>query len=116
MMEKKSKTAMTIILILMFCSTGLFAQTDDGLIFITGTVFCRETKVPLLKANIIFFNPVKQQIEGSVTNKEGEFKLQIPKQVHALTFAFEGMKRQRVELKGKTELEVFMEKDNDEDE
>jgi hypothetical protein len=115
MIEMKSKTQ-AIILILMFCSTGLFARTDDGLIFITGTVFCHETKEPLAKANILFFNPVKQQIEGSVTNKEGEFKLQIPKQVHTLTFAFEGMKRQRVELKGKNELEVFMEKDNEENE
>ena len=115
-MKMKSKSAVIIILILTFCCTGLLAQNNDELIFITGTVFCQETKEPLAKANILFFNPVKQQIEGSVTNNEGEFKLQIPKQVHALTFAFEGMKRQRVELKGKTELEVFMEMDSDENE
>ncbi|MGF1587406.1 MAG: carboxypeptidase-like regulatory domain-containing protein [Bacteroidales bacterium] len=115
-MNTKAHASLILLLMLTFCFTGLFAQNDDELIMITGTVFCDETKEPLANANILFFNPVKQQIEGSVTNKEGEFKLQIPKQVHALTFAFEDMKRQRVELKGKTELEVFMEKEIVEDE
>jgi hypothetical protein len=115
-MERISILSTVLILILIFHSARLLARADDDLIFITGTVFCHETKKPLANVNILFFNPVKQQIEGSVTNSEGEFKLQIPKQVQTMTFACEGMKRQRVELKGKTEFEIFLKKEDDTDE
>ena len=64
------KKAISIVALLLFYLTGLFAQ-DSQLIEITGTVNDQEKKEPLQGVSI----QIKGTVAGTVTDSKGEFKL-----------------------------------------
>lgn len=73
---------------------------------ITGTV-TDDMGQPLPGVTLV----VKGTTNGTVTNANGEFSIQIPESTETLTFSFVGFKTQEIELGNRLTLEVQMEQD-----
>lgn len=85
-----------LLLVLQLATTGLKAQENNSLIEITGTVTGQENKEPLADVSV----QVKGTIAGTITNKEGSFKLRTKAKLpFTLVFSSVGFKQQEFEVK-----------------
>lgn len=112
----KIKTASTLVFFLFAASgiNGLNSQEviDDKTI-ISGTVYDNETSLPLIQAGVNYFDPSTQEFNGTVTDNEGKYILEVPVGIQMLTFTHEGMEKKTVELGDVTELDVYLEKEDE---
>jgi len=92
-----------MIVLSIICAFTLFAQT----IVITGTVSSAEGKGPIQGATV----QVKGTGIGTLTNAQGNYTLNVPPDATAIIFSFVGMKRQEVEIAGRSVIDVEMESD-----
>ncbi len=85
-------------------STGLFDQQPTRTI--TGTV-TDDTGQPLPGVSVV----VKGTTNGTVTNDNGVYSLNVPENADVLTFSFVGFKSQDVQLNNRTNIDLQMEQD-----
>ncbi|REH00964.1 SusC/RagA family TonB-linked outer membrane protein [Flavobacterium aquicola] len=115
---KKTEESKTVTLsktILLLCIMSLFKvgiiraetftvpleQVQDKIV--SGKVM-NEIGTPLSGVNVI----VKGTSRGTVTDKNGDFSIDVPEKKNVLVFSFLSMKDQEVEINGKTEISVVM--------
>ena len=96
------KISFMIVLSIMSAFT-LFAQN----IVITGTVSSAEGEGPIPGATV----QVKGTTIGTLTNAQGNYTLNAPPDATTLIFSFLGMKRQEVEIAGRSVIDVELETD-----
>ncbi len=82
-------------------STVLFEQIQDKIV--KGKAV-NEIGSPLSGVNVI----VKGTSRGTVTDKNGDFSIDVPEKKNVLVFSFISMKDQEVEINGKTDITVVM--------
>ncbi|HEX3006862.1 MAG TPA: carboxypeptidase-like regulatory domain-containing protein [Bacteroidales bacterium] len=105
------KKQMTLLLLILIAFVNGYGQSkQSGSLTITGTVFQKESNKPLENAKILFFDTSSNQMSGTVTDKNGNYIVVIPRQVRTLTFAYEGLKSKKVELKGNNKIDVYLER------
>lgn len=95
---KKLLTAFTLML---FAVGFTYAQTT-----ISGTV-TDDSGEPLIGTSIL----VEGTITGTVTDIDGKYTLNVPEGSNVLVFSYTGYKSQRVEINGRTTIDVVMETD-----
>src|SRR6056297_2303614 len=96
---KKIKIFFTILLFM--GSLAASAQTK----VITGTVTSSEEGEPIPGVSI----SVQGTTLGTVTDVDGNYRLQVPEEAQTLVFSFVGMARQEVSIEGRTTVNVVME-------
>ena len=93
-----------LIFLLAICVSSLFSQT----IVITGTVTSVVSGEGLIPGVTV---QVKGTIIGAVTDANGKYSLSAPKDATTLIFSYVGMKKQEVEISGRSVIDVIMESD-----
>ncbi len=96
------KLSLLIFLFVVGVSTTLFAQTR----VIKGKV-TSAGEGPISGATV----QVKSTTIGAVTDSNGNYSLSAPKDATTLIFSYVGMKKQEVEIAGRTVIDVIMESD-----
>ncbi len=90
--------------LLIFCLTqNLYAQEST----VTGTVTSAEDGAVLPGVNVI----VKGSTIGTVTDIEGNYRLNVPNDANTLTFSFIGLLEQEIDINGRSEINVVMQSD-----
>ena len=109
----KMSTALTVIFPL-FVAAGINGLSGQEIIedkiIITGTVYDQETSLPVIQAAVNYFDPSIQEYNGTITDNEGKYMLEVPIIIQTLTFSHEGMQKKIIELGDITELDVYLEK------
>lgn len=95
-------------LFLILAFSMLLAQLSYGQLHIKGTVYDNNDKTPLPGVNVI----VEGTSTGVVTNSNGEYQISVPTENAVLVFSFIGMQSQRITIKSKTILDVYLKEDD----
>lgn len=99
-----------IFLLLTLFALPFHAQT------VTGTVTERINDVdePIIGANVAFVNKQNRLLVGTVTDIDGHYSIQVPKNEGTLTisFSYVGKKTQKSIYKGQTKMDVCLEDNN----
>ncbi|MFP4089806.1 MAG: carboxypeptidase-like regulatory domain-containing protein, partial [Cyclobacteriaceae bacterium] len=74
---------------------------------ISGKVVSVENGDPLPGVNVI----LKGTTTGTVTNIEGEYRLNVPSDAQTLVFSFIGLEMQEVDINGRSTINVSMSED-----
>ncbi|WP_373331553.1 SusC/RagA family TonB-linked outer membrane protein [Salmonirosea aquatica] len=82
-------------------------STGQGLA-IVGRVFMAENQQPLPGVNVL----VEGTTTGTTTDAEGRYVLALPSANAAIVFSYIGYVSQRIDVNGRTQLDVFLEEDN----
>lgn len=93
-----------MIFVLVFATAAL---TLGQTVQVTGTVTSQEDGLPIPGVTVT----VEGTTIGVLTGANGEFSLAIPQTSRALVFSFIGMKKQVVEVNGRTKIDVVLEPD-----
>jgi hypothetical protein len=93
--------------ILLFCSISVSAQSS---FFIKGKVIDDSTKLPMEGASVVCQNTTK----GAVTNKDGEFRMELPTGGHNLYISYTGFESESIRISSSqdnsNELVVYLKK------
>lgn len=101
--EKKCLSFMLSFLVLIVCSVSASAQVN-----VKGIIKDSNGE-PLIGVNVI----VKNTQQGTVTNVDGEFSLDVPGTNTILEFSYVGYKTQEIPLNGKTYVSVILSEDTE---
>lgn len=82
----------------------IFVQNLLGQNVVKGTVYDESDKSPLPGVNVV----LKGTTVGVVTDLDGNYEIGVPSENSVLIFSFIGMEIQKVEVKGRTEIDVFL--------
>ncbi|MBI1770166.1 MAG: TonB family protein [Bacteroidetes bacterium] len=86
---------------------GLAGRTQINLKPISGKVISAEDGQPLSGVNVV----IEGTAQGTVTDSNGNFTLQIPNENQRLAFSFIGLQTKEIEVKGKDKMDVEMNAD-----
>ena len=94
-----------LIIAVIAISTGALLKTQSSTI--TGIVFSKDDGSTLPGVDVI----VEGTTIGTTTNINGYYKIEVPKGKETLVFSFIGMKTQKVNIKGRAAINVYMASD-----
>lgn len=97
------KSALLGMVIMVFSMAEVFAQENT----ITGKVTSAADGVALPGVNVV----VEGTTIGTVTDVDGNYRLNVPEDADVLSFSFIGLKEQNVQINGRSVIDVEMEED-----
>ena len=111
--EKRKKQLRVYLVFLCFfsliLSLPLHAQNSSAdKKMITGVIVDGQTKEPVIGASIV---AVGNDATGTVSDSQGNFQLSLPQNITALQISYLGYATQRIELKGRTQLNIVLQED-----
>ena len=91
-------------------SLPLYAQTSSaaGKKTISGVIIDEKTKEPIIGASIV---TEKDKTIGTISDYLGKFQLSLPQDINVLQVSYLGYATQRIELKGRSQLEIILQED-----
>ena len=90
-------------------SFPLYAQTPSaGKKTISGVIIDEKTKEPIIGASIV---TEKDKALGTISDYLGKFQLSLPQDINVLQVSYLGYATQRIELKGRSQLEIILQED-----
>lgn len=92
-----------IVVACLLCAFGIQAQT-----IVKGTVMEAEGNMPIPSVTVI---PNGNQNQGTVTDADGKFTLELSENSGFITVSFVGMKTKRVDYQGTSDLAIYLEQD-----
>ena len=106
MTTKNIKRLMITLLVIIFQTTIGSAQTITG----TVTELFGGAKEPIMGANVVLVNSQNRYVKGTVTDMNGNYNLQVPKEANNLKLqvSYIGMKTQSVKYTGQKVLNFTM--------
>ncbi len=93
-----------LIIAVIAISTGALLKTQIQSRTITGIVFLKDDGSTLPGINVM----VEGTTIGTTTNINGYYRIEVPKGKEILLFSFIGMKTQKVKIKGRSAINVYM--------
>ncbi|GLR16094.1 TonB-dependent receptor domain-containing protein [Portibacter lacus] len=99
-----------------FCFCLLFilsATAQNGKVQLSGRVLDADTKQKIPYVTVIANTPEMVYVEGTATDHDGEYKLELPKGNYVLQFSFIGYKNKEktIELVGSKDVEILLSSD-----
>ena len=106
MMNKNIKRLLITLLVIICHTTFGAAQTITG----TVTELFGGAKEPIMGANVVLVNSQNRYVKGTVTDMNGNYNLQVPKDAKNLKVqvSYIGMKTQSVKYTGQKVLDFTM--------
>jgi len=98
-MVLKRKTHSALLLLCVLFSNLSFAQTS-----ITGQVISKEDNLPIPGVSVV----AKGTTNGTITDSNGKYKIEISDKTNELIFSFLGFSSQEIEVDGKTVIDVAL--------
>lgn len=97
------KRILTFFILLLITGSLVMAQTTQ----ITGTVTSAEDGLGIPGVTV----SVQGTTVGTLTDNEGKFRIEVPQGSRILVFSYIGLKRQEIDIAGRTVIDVVMESD-----
>jgi TonB-dependent starch-binding outer membrane protein SusC len=101
-----SRKVILLVLSLLFITTASFSQNEANLRKISGTVTDSQTGESLIGVSVI----VKGASQGTITNLNGQFNLQVPKST-TLVLSYVGYVPQEIQIKTQSTLNISLSQD-----